>query len=58
LDGLKILGNGVKWIGTTVSDINSLIIGIAILLMLILVGVGVLDWNQIWDYMREKLGIK
>ena len=56
--GPRRLGNGVKLIGTTFSDISAWIIGMAIVVMLILVVAGVLDWNQIWDYVREQLGIK
>ena len=52
------LGNGAKLIGTTFSDISAWIIGIIFLVMLVRVVAGELDWNQIWDYVREKLGIK
>jgi len=56
--GPRRLGNGVKLIGTSVDDITAWIIGMAIVVMLVLVGVRVLQWNQIWDYVREQLGIK
>lgn len=54
----KRLGSFTKFTGETVSDFGSWIIGMTIIVMVILVLAGVLHWNQVWDFMRDKLGIK
>ncbi|MEH2461023.1 hypothetical protein [Nostoc sp.] len=52
------LGKIVKFIGGAVDDVSNWIIGMVILLLLVLVLVGVLHWNEVWDFVRDKLGIK
>jgi hypothetical protein len=52
------LGRIAKFIGGTVDDVSNWIIGMVILLLLVLVLVGVLHWNEVWDFVRDKLGIK
>ncbi len=52
------LGKIPKFIGGTVDDISSWIIGLVILLLPVLVLVGVLHWNEVWDFIRDQLGIK
>lgn len=52
------LGRAVQFIGRTVDDVSSWIIGMAIVVMFVLVLVGVLHWNQVWDFVRDQLGIK
>ena len=54
----KCLGSFTKFTGETVGDFGSWIIGMAIIVMVILALAGVLHWNQIWDFVRDKLGIK
>jgi hypothetical protein len=54
----KRLGSFTKLIGVTVDDVSSWIIGTAIVVMLILVVMRVLDWKQVWDFVRDQLGIK
>lgn len=52
------LGRIAKFIGGAVDDVSNWIIGMVILLLLVLVLVGVLHWNEVWDFVRDKLGIK
>ncbi|MBK1989260.1 ATP-binding protein [Sphaerospermopsis aphanizomenoides BCCUSP55] len=52
------LGSFAKFIGGTVDDVTNWIIGLVFLIMLALVFAGVLHWNEVWDFVREKLGIK
>ncbi|MEH2282935.1 MAG: hypothetical protein V7K90_16670 [Nostoc sp.] len=52
------LGRIAKLIGGAVDDVSNWIIGMVILLLLVLVLVGVLHWNEVWDFVRDKLGIK
>lgn len=52
------LGRIPKFIGGTVDDVSNWIIGCVILLLPILVLFGVLHWEQVWDFVRDKLGIK
>ncbi|MDZ8090756.1 MAG: ATP-binding protein [Nostoc sp. DedQUE05] len=52
------LGRIAKFIGKAVDDVSNWIIGMVILLLLVLVLVGVLHWNEVWDFVRDKLGIK
>ena len=54
----KRLGSFIKLIGVTVNDVSSWIIGMVILVMFVLVLMRVLDWNQVWNFVRDKLGIK
>jgi hypothetical protein len=54
----KRLGSFTKFIGGTVDDVSSWIIGMVIIVMFVLVVVGVLHWNQVWDFVRDQLGIK
>ncbi|RCJ41964.1 AAA family ATPase [Nostoc minutum NIES-26] len=53
----KRLGNFTKLIGVTVDDVSSWIIGTAIVVMFVLVLMRVLDWSQVWDFVRDQLGI-
>lgn len=52
------LGRLPKFIGGTVDDLSNWIIGLVIMILPILVLAGVLHWNQVWDFVRDKLGIK
>ena len=52
------LGSVAKFIGGTVDDVTNWIIGFVFLILVILVFAGVLHWNQVWDFVRDKLGIK
>ncbi|MHC0065192.1 AAA family ATPase [Nostoc sp. UIC 10890] len=52
------LGRIAKFIGGAVDDVSNWIIGMVILLLLVLVLVGVLHWDEVWDFVRDKLGIK
>lgn len=52
------LGKIPKFIGNAVDDVSNWIIGLVILLMPIFVIVGLLNWNQVWDFIHDKLGIK
>jgi hypothetical protein len=52
------LGSVAKFIGGTVDDVTNWIIGLVFLILVILVFAGVLHWNQVWDFVRDKLGIK
>jgi uncharacterized protein len=52
------LGKLPKFIGGAVDDLSNWIVGLVILILPILVLVGVLHWNEVWDFMRDKLGIK
>lgn len=51
------LGKIPKFIGGTVDDVSNWIIGCVILLMLILVFVRLLNLNEVWDFIKENLGI-
>ncbi|MBD2598627.1 ATP-binding protein [Nostoc spongiaeforme FACHB-130] len=52
------LGRVVKFLGGTVDDVSSWIKGMAILVMVILVFTRVINWNEVWDFVRDQLGIK
>jgi len=52
------LGKIPQFIGVTVGDIGNWITGLVMLLLPVLVLVGVLRWNEVWDFVRDKLGIK
>lgn len=58
IDLPKRLGSFTKFTGETLGDFGSWIIGMAIIVMVILALAGVLHWNQVWDFVRDKLGIK
>ncbi|BAZ32890.1 hypothetical protein NIES4074_53970 [Cylindrospermum sp. NIES-4074] len=52
------LGSFTKFLGASVGEVTNWVMGIGILLMLVLVFAGVLHWNDVWDFVRDKLGIK
>lgn len=52
------LGKFPKFIGNSIDDVSNWIIGLVIILMVILVIAGVLNWNEVWDFIRDNLGIK
>ncbi|BAY77140.1 hypothetical protein NIES25_36000 [Nostoc linckia NIES-25] len=52
------LGKIPQFIGVTVGDIGNWITGLVMLLLPVLVLVGVVRWNEVWDFVRDKLGIK
>ncbi|MEH2314876.1 MAG: AAA family ATPase [Nostoc sp.] len=52
------LGKIPQFIGVTVGDIGNWITGLVMLLFPVLVLVGVVRWNEVWDFVRDKLGIK
>ncbi|PHJ59831.1 ATPase AAA [Nostoc linckia z18] len=52
------LGKIPQFIGVTVGDIGNWITGLVMLLLAVLVLVGVVPWNELWDFVRDKLGIK
>lgn len=52
------LGKITKSVGIGVGEVSSWVIGIGLIVMLILGFVGVLRWSQVWDFVRDKLGIK
>ncbi|MEH1771732.1 hypothetical protein [Nostoc sp.] len=45
-------------IASRMNDIGNWITGLVMLLLPVLVLVGVLHWNEVWDFVRDKLGIK
>ncbi|WP_414587887.1 hypothetical protein [Scytonema sp. PCC 10023] len=52
------LGRLATSFGRNLDDVVNRIIGIALVIMVILVFARVLNWNQVWDFVRDKLGIK
>lgn len=50
------LGRVAKFIGGTVDDVSNWIIGFVILILLVLVLVGVLRWEQVKDLLQKALG--
>ncbi|WP_353929827.1 ATP-binding protein [Okeanomitos corallinicola TIOX110] len=52
------LGKIPKFIGGSVDDISNWIIGLVILFMFALVVAGVLNLNEVWDFIRNSLGLK
>lgn len=52
------LGSMAKFLGRAVDDVTNWIIGVVFVILVILVFAGVLHWNQVWDFVRDKLGIK
>ncbi|AFZ22754.1 putative ATPase (AAA+ superfamily) [Cylindrospermum stagnale PCC 7417] len=52
------LGSFTKFIGASVGEVTNWVMGIGILLLVILVFAGVLHWNDVRDFVIEKLGIK
>jgi hypothetical protein len=57
-DILLHLGRLPTSIGRNLDDVVNRIIGTAVVIMVILVFARVLNWNQVWDFVRDKLGIK
>jgi len=52
------IGKLPKFIGGTVGEVTNWVMGIGIVVMLVLVLAGVLHWNVLWNFVRDKLGIK
>lgn len=52
------LGRITKLIGGSVGELTNWSIGFVLMILVILVFAGVLNWNQVWDFVRDKLGIK
>jgi hypothetical protein len=52
------VGRVTTSVGRNLDDVVNRIIGVAILILVLLAIAGVLSWNQVWDFVRDKLGIK
>jgi hypothetical protein len=53
---LKV-GQLVQWLGTRIDDVGAWLIGAAVILLLILVLLGVVRFDDLWDVIRKGLGL-